>query len=52
MNCEKNPISEASREQLCRLAHNLTWQEIQSGALKSTYESLLRSEQQEGTHGK
>ncbi|WFZ14552.1 hypothetical protein NFK54_22640 [Escherichia marmotae] len=46
------PLSKASRDELHRLAHNLTWQEIQSGALKSAYESLQRSEQQEGTHGK
>ncbi len=46
MNRKKNPISKASRDELRRLAHNLTWREIQSGALKSAYESLQRSEQQ------
>ncbi|EBA8461378.1 hypothetical protein PX977_002543 [Escherichia coli] len=52
VNRKKNPISKASRDELRRLAHNLTWREIQSGALKSAYESSQRSEQQEGTHGK
>ncbi|ENO4780514.1 hypothetical protein ACBN62_000329 [Escherichia coli] len=52
MNRKKNPISKASRDELRRLAHNLPWREIQNGALKSAYESLQRSEQQERTHGK
>ncbi len=34
VNRKKNPISKASRDELRRLAHNLTWREIQSGALK------------------